>query len=184
MLKNLTQLSWYWFLLVFGSLAHLATGKTPKKSHLSVVGLFCKTQGRANDFLSTVLSKIYPPYKIEETSGVLQSLSTKEQDEIQNSLEKDGYHVFKERLSPEFCERILQQSLKVDCFLSGDEVVREKGRNQRAKYDRNNPRAAFYILPEDDITDMKEVQELVCDPTLIKVAQRYLNANPFLVVSA
>ena len=166
-----------WVFLIYGLLVHLITGKTPKRSHHSLVMLFAKTQGKINDFLSSILSIVYPPYEIREISGVLQSLSKTELDEIQHSLERDGYHVFEERLDHDFCEQILQQTLKVDCLLGGDEIAREQSR-KIAKYDAGNPMAACYMVAKDDVTDIKEVQKLICDPLLIKVAQSYLKAKP------
>ncbi|OAI50410.1 hypothetical protein AYO46_10235 [Betaproteobacteria bacterium SCGC AG-212-J23] len=96
---------------------------------------------------------------------------------IQAQLETDGYYVFEQCLSAEFCERLISASLQRECLVLGDEMA-TRPEKIRARYQRGAARAPKYLLTEDDATDIAEVQELLCDPSLIQVAQNYLHAKP------
>jgi ectoine hydroxylase-related dioxygenase (phytanoyl-CoA dioxygenase family) len=166
-----------WIKLLYGAWVHMRTGETPQSAHLALIALFIRSGGRANDLLSRAVGILHPPYRLPRPSGVLGDLSTNDLAKIENQLETDGYYVFENCLSAEFCERVIQQTLATDCVLAGDEITQERPGN-RARYDRDAPTAALYQLTRDDTTDLAEVQELVSDPSIIAVAQNYLKSKP------
>ena len=166
-----------WSSLLWGALTHLIRGKTPKRAHLALINLFVLTRGRANDFMSSMLSIAHPPYSFPDTSGVLGEFTTNDFLKIQSQLETLGYVVFERCLPPEFCEGIVRRSLEAECLLAGDEYAAGTEKIY-GRYNRNDPRAAWYILAEDDVTDVPEIQELLCDASLLSVAQNYLQAKP------
>lgn len=166
-----------WARLLCGVVVHQLTGRTPNRAHLALVNLFTMTGGRANDWLARGLSILHPPFHLPACSGVLGTLTEDDRARIQRQLEAQGYYVFEGCLSDEFCERIIQQSLKADCLVLGDEMAVLPER-VRSRYDRTGYKAAKYLLTEDDTTDIPEVQQLLCDVSLIQVAQNYLRAKP------
>lgn len=161
----------------YGVLAYWLTGRTPARSHLALVNLFTASSGRANDFLARALSILHAPYHFTRRSGVLGDLQEADLARIQSQLETDGYCLFEACLSADFCDRVVRHSLQAECLVLGDEMatVPEK---MRARYDRRTATAAKYLLTEDDTTDIPEVQELLCDESLLQVAQNYLGAKP------
>jgi ectoine hydroxylase-related dioxygenase (phytanoyl-CoA dioxygenase family) len=161
--------------LGYGMAVNSFTGHTPKASHEALVSLFTRSGGRTNDRLASIISLYRRPYNIAEKLGVLSPLSDSELTEIQSKLERDGYFVFDERLPEAFCDKIADRIADADYVVRGDGIVYDSSKLQ--KYDRNSPIAANYTLTRDDTTDVPEVQELVSDPTLIKVAQNYLKSK-------
>jgi len=166
-----------WVRFTYGALVHWATGRTPRRSHLALVNLFTATAGQANDAFAKILSLLHPPYRFVGSAGVLGNLGGADLARIQKQLESDGYYVFEGCLPADFCERIVQRTLQAECLVLGDEMatVPEK---VRARYDRRTATAPKYLLTEDDTTDIPEVQELLCDESLLQVAQNYLGAKP------
>jgi len=167
-----------WMQLLYGALIHALTGKTPKWAHRALVDLFIANAGRANDLAAWFLSRFYPPYRLPPADGVLGALSEDKLRTIEDKLERDGYVVFENCLSAEFCERIVQQTLSIECQLMGDEVSAPGMSVVHGRYDRRNPKAAKYLIPDNDTTDIAEVQQLIADTSLIAVAQNYLKSKP------
>lgn len=166
-----------WTRFVCGALVHWATGRTPRRSHLALVNLFTASAGRANDFLARALAVLHPPYRFAGRSGVLGNLQESDLARIQAQLEHDGYCVFEGCLSAEFCERMVHHSLRAECLVLGDEMTTVP-QKVRSRYDRRTATAAKYLLTEDDTTDIPEVQQLLCDESLLRVAQNYLGSKP------
>ena len=164
-----------WTRLLYGGLVHALTGETPKWAHRALVDLFIANAGRANDTAARFLACLYPPYRLPPASGVLGALGADALRTIEDKLERDGYVVFENCLSTEFCERIIRQTLSIDCQLMGDEMSASV---TRGRYDRQNPQAAKYLIPDNDTTDIPEIQQLIADTSLIAVAQNYLKAKP------
>jgi ectoine hydroxylase-related dioxygenase (phytanoyl-CoA dioxygenase family) len=149
---------------------------TPRAAHVALMNLFMASGGRANDLLSAAVGFFHPLYRLPAASGVLGDLTRKDLERIQRQLETDGYVVFENCLSPEFCERVVQQSLAVDCFLHGDGITGSD--KSYARYERGSQDATSYVLTPDDTTGIPEVQELMSDLSLISVAQNYLKSKP------
>lgn len=164
-------------LVVSGIWAAERGRETSRAAHVALMDLFMASGGRVNDLLSRIIAFAHPRYRLPSASGVLGNLKRQDLAKIQQQLEADGYYVFENCLSPEFCERVIQQTLAVDCFLHGD-GANSKGEKIFAKYERGSPKATCYVLTPDDATDIAEVQELMSDLSLIAVAQNYLKSKP------
>ena len=143
---------------------------------MALINLFMTSGGRANDLLSAIVAFFHPRYRLPAASGVLGNLTRQDLEKIERQLETDGYVVFENCLSPEFCERVIRQTLEVECVLHGDDA--NVGGRMYSKYDRNSPEATCYVLTPDDATEIPEVQELMSDLSLIAVAQNYLKSKP------
>lgn len=149
---------------------------TPRAAHVALINLFMASGGRANDLLSSVVGFFHPRYRLQAASGVLGDLTRENLNTIQQKLESEGYVVFENCLSPEFCERVVQRTLEFDYALHGDDANRVGRRHSR--YNRASPEATWYVLSPEDTTDIPEVQELMSDLSLIAVAQNYLRSKP------
>jgi hypothetical protein len=166
-----------WGKLLYGSAVHAIRGETPKFAHEALVNLFVMGHGKVNDRLAKIVAWMHPPFRLPPTIGVLGHLNETDLAGIQQSLKVDGYVVFENCLSAEFCESIVRQSLAFDCILMGDEAA-SKPEKERKKYHRKVPLAAKYLVDGDDATDIAEIQQLVCDSSLIAIAQNYLGSKP------
>jgi ectoine hydroxylase-related dioxygenase (phytanoyl-CoA dioxygenase family) len=169
------MIAWAW--VFWGGLVHWLRGETPKKSHLALVTLFAMSGGRDNDRLARAVEIMQPPYRLSSASGVLGNLSQRDLATIQAKLASDGYYVFENTLTEQFCENILRRTLEVDCWVIGDEVT-GKGRTEFRRFNRAKPDATAFVVQRDDTTDIPEIQQLLCDDSLIAVAQNYLRAKP------
>ena len=172
-----TEILLEWLTLLAGACVHAFTGTTPQRAHMALVHLFASSSGRANDWLARGLSILYPPYTMDSSNGVLGKLGETDLARIQKQLESDGFCVFNDCLPAGFCEAVVRQSLEANCLVLGDEFAQRREKVYD-RYDRERPYAPKYILTEDDTTNIPEVQQLLCDASLIRVAQIYLRAKP------
>jgi hypothetical protein len=166
-----------WTTLLRGALVNALTGETPKSAHHALVELFTTSGGRANDLMASAVQFMHPPYDLPQPSGVLGKLTDRDLEEIQTKLELDGYYVFENCLTTEFCESLVRQSLELECEVLGDEAA-ARAKREFVRYNRMAPSAPLYGLAKDDITDLPEVQQLISDLSLISVAQNYLKSKP------
>ena len=164
-----------WRTVLSGGWTHYRGGETPRDAHVALIDLFIESRGTANDRLAKLVGLAHPPYRLPSASGVLGDLSQADLAKIQSQLETDGYYVFENCLSEDFCDRLMNRALEAECMILGDEVW---SKGLRGRYDRAKPIATKYLLTEDDTTDIPEVQELVSDPSIITVAQNYLRSKP------
>ena len=117
--------AWAWMLLLGGLAAHGITGKTPKASHLALVRVFVSTRGMANDVISGMIGAFHRPYGLPAANGVLGKLDSPALAQINLDLELDGYRVFENCLSSEFCDRLLNKSLKAECLYRFQRICRQ-----------------------------------------------------------
>jgi len=165
-----------WGEVLKGAWVHARSGETPRSAHAALIDLFIASGGRANDLLSKAVAIIHPPYRLPPAYGVLGKLDNGGLEKVQRQLETDGYYVFENCLSEDFCDRIIRQTLAFNCMITGDNLP---GGVVRGRYERGEtPKAAKYLVTEDDTTDIPEVQELISDPSIIAVAQNYLKSKP------
>lgn len=174
---------WAWVRLLRGAWTHARTGETPRPAHFALLALFIKTGGRANDLMSSAVGLMQPPYRLPQAKGVLGDLGPQQLAAIQTQLESDGYRVFENCLSGDFCESVIRKTLELDCTVLDDEVM-SRGVPVYSRYPRGSAEAAAYVLSRDDTTDIEEVQQLISDPSLIAVAQNYLKSRPIFTAVA
>jgi ectoine hydroxylase-related dioxygenase (phytanoyl-CoA dioxygenase family) len=157
--------------------------ETPKSAHVALTSLFMASGGRANDLLAMTIGFAHPPYRLPAASGVLGNLTKSNLEKIQSQLERDGYYVFENCLSAEFCEQVIEQTLAVDCFVVGDEIA-ASGNRMYARYERGAAKSAMYVLRPDDTTDIQGVQQLMSDPSILAVSQNYMRSKPIISAAA
>lgn len=166
-----------WLSLLSGVAMHLFRGVTPKPAHQALVTLFVLSGGRANDRLARLINLFHRPYRLPEPKGVLGNLTQGDLRRIQEQLGRDGYFVFENCLSGEFCDAVIKHSLELNYLIATDELA-AKGEVQFGRFDRNAPRAPRYALSGDVAADIPEIQQLLSDPSLLAVAQNYLASKP------
>ena len=123
---------------------------------------------------SEICGMLYPKYDFEINEGILGKLDKSRVSEIVSKLNSDGYYIFENRLSEEFCDRIISHLNKVD-FWTKNKTGLVRGINP-SKFQSNT----YIVNRHQDVADMPETQELILDPTLLNVCQDFLNCAPIL----
>jgi hypothetical protein len=166
---------------LLGSAAFLKNGRTPGFAYQSMLQLFCATGGASNDAISAMVSAVRRPYSLSNSGGVLGDLSSEDVDAIGADLRLRGYHVFKERLSDDLCDKLLEFATTAPCIRrqmdgeTGDDII-------VPCYPRERPDAIRYEFSEQDLINNILVQKLMADRSIIAVAQNYLQAQPIVDV--
>jgi len=168
--------------LSVGLIVYALSRKTPAFAYQSMVNLFCITRGRANDFLSLLISLTKHSYDFGGSAdGVLGSMSGKDKIEVVSDLREQGYHVFEKRLPEELCDRLLEFAVSNPC-ISRPMVGENSGKSIRGRYPRKEPEAVRYDFATQDLLDNMDVQRLLADMSFASVAQTYLGTSPVIDV--
>jgi len=182
--KSLIKGAWYSARLVAGYVIYLFRRETPAFAYHAMVGLFCLTRGRSNDFLSRLIGIVKRPYRFQRPVGVLGDLTpASARARIVDTLRRDGYVTFPGVLPPDMCERLLSYSLRQPSRMR----VMDNRRtvvDHSVVYDRDAPAAVRYDFGLADLLANADVQQLLADQSLVSVAQDYLGARPSMDVLA
>jgi len=185
MMRRSLRLLFHWARLGLGCCAYLWRGRTPAFAYQSLVRLFCLSSGRSNDRLSRLITHFAPPYRFPRAGGVLGDLSSEDLESITGRLDRDGHHVFQSLLPEEMCRRLTEFALKQPSTICEDEAT-SSGVALRVPYgpDRAAPRGVRYDFAMNDVLANPDVQALLCDLSILSVAQAYLRARPVADVLA
>jgi hypothetical protein len=110
--------------------------------------------------------------------GVLDSYSTSQLKKAEQQLNQEGYVVFEDVLSEQFCNDFLQMSFKID----GITRVMDGGvgQVQKVKFDRANPQSIRVDYSSQDLVNEPLVQQLISDESILGFAQSYLKSAPII----
>jgi hypothetical protein len=175
----------HWTRVVLGCAGFVWRGRTPAFAYQSLVSLFCMSGGRSNDRLSRLISRVAPPYRFPGSQGVLGRLSQSEIGSITERLDRDGYYLFPTRLPEETCRRLTNYALTTPASILAGEGTPPMT-DVRVPYgpERAAPRGVRYELAMSDVVANPDVQALLCDLSILSVAQSYLRARPVADVLA
>jgi len=76
--------------LVRGFVRYSSTGITPDDAHHSMIRLYCRTNGRSNDFLHAPARRRYPAARLSHADGVLGRLSKNDAEKIAAQIREQG----------------------------------------------------------------------------------------------
>jgi len=159
----------------------LRTGTTPVEAYLSMRELFWRTDGRFNDVLTRLSAIMHPPYAIPLHQSVFGDYNALEIVHIVNELKNRGYCVFRKRLSEPLCEELLQLAAAIQYRIllppSGDEF-RIQYSEDTVPYESDNVISPQYNAPAQTLMENPVVQDMVSDPLLLDISQRYFGASP------
>lgn len=170
--------------LVGGLAAFAFSSQTSYQAHQALIRLFCWSGGWTNGLLSKFVAMVRPPYRLPAAHGVLGNLSSTESDAIQEDLKAKGYHVFKCRLPAEMVDRLARFALETPCSVRERDGEASPALAELTVYDPANPKGVRYDFRADDLVNNPDVQELLSDPSILAVAQRYLGSQPIIDVIA
>lgn len=145
------------------------SGATPADSYQSFVRLFCLTGGLSNQLVSR-LTHDPELHDIQAESSTLRGIDRATEERAVRALMVDGFAVFERALPLEACNRLLDFALGARS--------RVRGQPGERHYVRGHPEGVRYDFFPEDVINQPDVQKLMCDPFLLRVAQRYLGAVP------
>lgn len=112
-----------------------------------------------------------------QNEGILGHLSEFQFDDAIKSLKRDGYFVFENALSTEFCDALLDESLKIKGFTR---VMDTGGKVDYKLFDRHSPSSVRFDYKPGEILANKKFQEIIFDQSIANFAQAYLGNAPIL----
>ena len=170
--SNLKQ----WKRIYDGSRHYRRTGETPERAYQSLIKLYCRTNGHANDFMHAIVAKQHPPRPITDVRGILGQPGQTGIRKIVDTIGRDGFFVMPDALPNDVCDRLATFAEEHEAALyppPSDDLT-------HAVYDPNSPVSAGYWFEEQTIVHSPDVQALMADTTILRVAQDYLCCEPIM----
>jgi hypothetical protein len=165
-------------LLPLGLLSYAWTGRTAARVYQAFVWMFCVTGGSVNEMLSWAISRSRPAVLVDEAVGVLGDLTGSGANRWADKLRRDGYVVFERALSPSACDRLLEFARTTPAKvrrMDGEAA----GADERIEvFDGEHPLAVRYDYDTSALLDNQDVQALLADRSLLRLAQEYLGCEP------
>lgn len=168
---------------ICGFLGYKINSRTPSWAHKAFVMLFCDTGGRFNDLMSFFIGVSSKEIKFINPNGVLGSLSNEKLAGCISGLKKQGYLVYPNAIPLEMCDRLLKFSRETPAlvrrmdFEKNDIPLRYELFNQKKP-----PIATRYDYPVGTLLENQDIQSLICDTSLLSLAQGYLGSRPVVDV--
>jgi hypothetical protein len=135
--------------------------------------VFCLTDGRSNDILAALHRLTHPPYPITSASGIIDKLDAADIERIANTLRKDGYYVFPQRVPEEICRGLIDFASTTPC-----QVMAEDGsQGELQRFDPRCPLGVTYKAPQQQLVENRFVQTVIADSGLLAIAQAYFQAK-------
>ena len=165
-------------LLPLGVLQYRRTGRTPQSAHQAMIWLFCATGGRMNDAVSRLIARRRPKVPLPKPVGVLGDLSESRGRMVVEKIRADGYAVFASVLGRETCDRLLEFAMRTPAVVRPMDNEATPPAPQTARFNPDRPLAVRYDYNPSDLLKNADVQALLADPTILAVAQEYLDCEP------
>lgn len=172
-----------WARMLLGYLVFLIKKNTPSWTYRSFIRLFCLTQGRSNDFLSSLISKVHPPVKIPVDRGLLPIQSENQAKNEARKIEQMGYITYPSLMPKDVCDQLKQIALTEPGWVRPIDVGTEKKYHDKkvhAVYDSKEPIGIRYDYFAEQLIKYPVIQKIVTDPSILNLAQAYLKSEPIL----
>ena len=166
--------------LLFGGILYAFRRTTPDSAYQAMIRLFCWTGGRSNDLMTMLIRISDRKAALPGPRGELGVSTGLEAERVADYIHRDGYYVFDQRLSADICDRLLQFALHTPARVRPTKGTPLPAGAERLKtvYDRRNPLAVRYDFDVADVLNSADVQSIMVSPTVLSVAQSYLNSTP------
>lgn len=166
------------FFLFTGLAWFYLSGKTSRRAHMALIYFFCLSAGRSNDWMSAWISAASRELALKKNVGVLGELSDENLNEIAASLRDKGYVVFENSLPPEMCERLMAFAMSTRANIRKMDHEEQRSELRQEYYVSTHPVAVRYDYPVDQLIGNQDVQDLLADASLLRLAGKYLRARP------
>ncbi len=170
-IKNYLLFPFDVLLLIFFVIIFKFTKKNYNRSVPILVRLFCVTGGLSNDVVSFLTqSKIKK--KVEPQ---LEYKNIKFSD-INESLNNNGYYLFKDFLSSDVCEKLENYILNNSLVTKGD---KNSDTSKEVFFDVSNSKNVLYEMKKNKILRSEIAQNLLFNKFFYQVAENYFKSTPF-----
>ena len=165
--------------LLVGYTKFKKTNQNNPSHYQSLINSFCISLCRSNTMLSNQISKQYPPSFQYKGNGLLANANF---EKVNAQLKEKGYYIFEEKLSDTTIDTLKEfaRNHKSTTRLKAE----GHGKIIELYYDPNDKKAVRYDYKEEDLINDSAIQKLMCDPSIIQIAQNYLNTTPIVDVTA
>ena len=164
--------------LPWGLLSYAVTGKTGSKVYQAFIWMFCVTGGRLNSALSWAISRFHPATAFKSPVGVLGDFSQAGSEKYADKLRRDGYIVFERALSTAACDRLLEFARTTPSKVRRMDGQATTSDVRSALFSGHEPVAVRYDYDTAALLDNEDVQNLLADGSLLRLAQEYLECQP------
>lgn len=154
-----------------GLVSFKLSGKTPDWAYQSLISLFCRTGGRANQQINKILTLGRSRYNLQDEPNIIEPSEAKFALDALNS---DGFYIFKKKLPESMCAELeaLARTAKV--------TIHPCAPHSSGFYRDKRPDTETMRLNETDLLADPTVRSIVGDAGLISLAQDYLGPQPRL----
>ncbi len=121
-----------------------------------------------------ILSEIFPTRRFDG-DGILQSLNMEEERRAREFFHEQGYLFMPHRLDSDSCDRIVESLGKVDFRVKATGEIVNGYHADRVEQIGGN---TCWIIDQQDVLRIPEVQRLVTDPSILNLVQSYLGCTP------
>lgn len=186
-----------------GYQTYLKTGETPHEAYVAMRKLFVESNGWFNDIFQLFYGLKNPGLPGPAAAGsVFTGISESHIKQAVEALDKDGCHVFPQRLPQAYIDELTEFALKTPAVLQYDrknpngkqppsmheagQTAAEDGdyfklghlvRNNDILFDADNLVATNYRFPEEAVLSCPAVQSIMADPVIVSVAKQYIRSQ-------
>jgi hypothetical protein len=162
--------------MISGLFSYYSSGEASEDAWRSLLHLHCTTNGRSTDRLANLLRRLRRPRSPTPVEGLLGSFTSTEIQSIANSLAREGYYVFEQRVPSGVCDALAHFARNTPALVEG----RGRSPEERVTFDPSAPVSKTYRIALEDLVTSPTVQELMADQVFLAVAERYLSTLPIL----
>jgi hypothetical protein len=164
-------------ILVFGLIFYWLTGRVFARSHKALIYAYCLTGGKSNDLISKIIGFNHKTIFKESELGLIQG----DLDSMISELKSNGFLVFPGALDAKVCKKLLEFTSSHPAILrsmDGKEDPDENPTNNKHIYNGGNPKGVRYDYIPQDLLENSEVQKILADKSLLRIAEAYLESLP------
>lgn len=148
------------------------TSITPPKAYSALINLYCSTNGEFNEQEHKKIATKNPPHPVSSPlSGVVSIFDQAKFKKFNDTLNRDGYAFFEEKLPGRIVANIYR-------FASINGARIPPKYDSKVIYDPANPKAEIYRFDVNDLANNQDIQALMMDPVFINIARNYLGCEP------
>jgi len=159
-----------------GLARYLLGGGMTLSGRQAALRLHCATNGRFTESMAPLLRRMRPPRPTHAATGFLGTLSADKLENIAESIRRDGFYVFENRLPESLVEDLTQFATGRPCFVPG----LSKSPGEHYVPDISAPLGKKYSVVEDEIIRSQAMQQLMADPSFLAVSETYLRTHPMM----
>lgn len=164
--------------LIIGLLQYWIFGKNNVRAHRAMIYFFCRSGGKFNDWCNRIISAISGSMPIRPMTGVLGDMSGSAGKVALAHLIEKGYLTFERALPPHVCDRLMQFALNTPGSVRPMDGEESPAAPRFAVFDAKHPIAVRYDYLASDLLANSDIQNLLADRSILRLAEMYLEARP------